>query len=199
MDYIKKNTENNYITDYNYYLKHFLLENDLLDSNTSDKIIFKAKSIESLDNYLKKNFLDDKYIEKFIHNLGSQIMNLKKQNFGILYFSLKDIVIINSNIFLFINPNKLFSLGANNLHNTLSSFIKENTYDEDFIPPELKNTLNLTNLNLARGEVFSYYSLAKIILFTFNLELENLYYTKLYFFLNRCLESTPNKRIFLYV
>ena len=45
----------------------------------------------------------------------------------------------------------------------------------------------------------SFYSLAKLIQFIFNIKIENIYYTKLYYFLDRCLENIPEDRIFLYL
>ena len=191
-DYYK---HNNYYA----YLKQFLLNVDdkfnLDVSITSSEIIFKAESVESLDKYNKEKFLKDKYINKFIYDLGSQIMFLKDNNIGILYFSLKDIIIINSNIFLFINPNKLFSISSKDSLQVLS----DDKGGVDFIPPELLENTVESKTTWVRKEVGSYYSLAKLILYVFNLVLDDLYYTKLYFFLNRCLESIPKNRKFLYL
>ena len=199
MDFIKKTAEKKYTVNYNEYLKIILFKYDLVISISSTEIIFQADSVESLDNYVKNNFLNDKYIDKFIYDLGSQIMTLKKENLGILYFSLKDIVIINSNHFLFINPNKLFSINGGNLQNILLTVNTYSTKDKVFVPPELHENSDLSKTKWIRGQVGSYYSLAKMVLFIFNLTLENLYYTKLYFFLTRCLEPIPDERVFLYL
>ena len=199
MDYIKKISEKKYTINYSEYLKQILLKSNLVISITSTEITFQADSIELLDTYIKNNYLKDKYIDKFIHDLGSQIMILKKENLGILYFSLKDIVIINSNNFLFINPNKLFSIHNGDSQAAISTVNTYSSMDKVFVPPELHKNSDLSKTSWVRGDVGSYYSLAKVILYIFNLTLENLYYTKLYFFLTRCLEPIPNKRVFLYI
>ena len=199
MDYIKKISEKKYTINYSEYLKQILLKSNLVISITSTEITFQADSIELLDTYIKNNYLKNKYIDKFIHDLGSQIMILKKENLGILYFSLKDIVIINSNHFLFINPNKLFSIHNGDSQAAISTVNTYSSMDKVFVPPELHKNSDLSKTSWVRGDVGSYYSLAKVILYIFNLTLENLYYTKLYFFLTRCLEPIPNKRVFLYI
>ena len=192
MDFI--NIENNkkkiYNVEYHNYLELFLSDKKLLLSLSSNTISFQANSIQSLDQYIKNKFLNNNYINNFIYDLGSQILFLKDNNIGILYFSLSDIIIINDTHFLFINPTKLFKKGNN-------SFLKE---IEDpltkFISPELeKKDINISLLDYST----SYYSLAKLILYAFDLSLEKLYYTNIYFFLQRSLKTDPLKRDFLYI
>ena len=199
MDFIKNTDKKNYTINYNRYLKQFLSECGLIVSNTFTEITFRADSIESLDNLIKNTFLTDNLIDSFIYDLGYQIMSLKEDDLGILYFSLKDIIVINSKHFLFINPNKLFSIHGKNSHKSLSTVTMFSNKDRDFVPPELIDNSELSKTNWVRGYVGSYFSLAKIILFAFNLVLEDLYYTKLYFFLTRCLEPIPKNRVFLYL
>ena len=96
------------------YIVDFLSRNNLLISVTNELITFGADSIISLDKLGRENgtkkILEDKLNKKFIYDIGSQILELKEENLGITYFSLEDIVVINSSIFLFINPKKLFDL-----------------------------------------------------------------------------------------
>ena len=111
MNFIKIENEKDKIytiknTDFNGYLVNFLTENNLILTLTNDSITFQVDSLESFEN--KK--LDTLLLEKFIYDLGYQILYLKDENFGIKYFSLDDFVIINNDTFLFINPNKLFAL-----------------------------------------------------------------------------------------
>jgi hypothetical protein len=111
MDFIKieNKTEKIYTiknSSLNNYLVNFLSENNLILTLTNDLITFQVDSLESFEN--KK--LDALLLEKFIYDLGYQILYLKDEKLGIKYFSLDDLVIINGNTFLFINPNKLFSL-----------------------------------------------------------------------------------------
>ena len=187
------------------YIVDFLSRNNLLISVTNELITFGADSIISLDKLGRENgtkkILEDKLNKKFIYDIGSQILELKEENLGITYFSLEDIVIINSSIFLFINPKKLFALLSREKIKTERP-VKSYTYgvidslsikDEPFIAPELltkKSYIYYTS---------SFYSLAKMIIDIFDMELDSLYYTSLYYFLKRCLEKIPEDRIFLYV
>lgn len=178
---------------YNNYLQLFLDKNNLLDSLSSNKISFQANSLQSLDDYIKTQFLSEDNLKKFIYDLGSQILFLKENGIKIPYFSLGDIIIINQNNFLFINSKKLIKKGVEG--HILSRI--EGISSVDFIPPELleKKDINISHIHYSSA----YYSLAKLILYVFDFILENLYYTNVYYFLNRCLKDDPLKRDFLYI
>lgn len=210
MDFIKIQNEDDKIYTIenninNKYIINFLARNNLLISVTNNKITFGADSFISLDTVNVKEIMWD----KFIHDIGSQILYLKDEKIAIKYFSITDIVIINSDIFLFINPNKLFTLLNKKDINieVIVRTIKSYEYgfidlalinkENRFLPPELKDK------NLKKNPYVyytsSFYSFAKLILFIFDLELESLDYTNIYFFLTRCLEDIPENRIFLYL
>jgi len=178
---------------YNNYLQLFLDKNNLLHSFSSNKISFQANSLQSLDDYIKTQFLNEDNLKKFIYDLGSQILFLKENGIKIPYFSLGDIIIINHNNFLFINSKKLIK---KRVEGDIISRI-EGISSVDFIPPELleKKDINISHIHYSSA----YYSLAKLILYVFDFILENLYYTNVYFFLNRCLKDDPLKRDFLYI
>ena len=202
MNFIKIENEKEKIytiknTDYNGYLVNFLSENNLILTLTNDLITFQVDSLESFEN--KK--LDTLLLEKFIYDLGYQILYLKDEKLGIKYFSLNDLIIINGDTFLFINPNKLFPLLNKkdvDIPETRSyqyGVIKPDSIDKHslFLPPELKE--------LKSKYIYytcAFYSLAQILLHIFNLDLEKLYYTNVYFFCKRCLEDKPELRYFLY-
>ena len=179
------------------YIINFLSRNNLLTSVANDKITFGADSLIPLDKIMEEIIWN-----KFIYDLGSQILYLKDEKIAIKYFSVKDIVIINSDIFLFINPNKFFVL-LNKKDIQIDKPIKSYEYgvidlasinkDTQFLPPELKEKTSYIYYTS------SFYSLAKLILYIFDLELKSLEYTEIYFFLTRCLEIIPENRIFLYV
>lgn len=188
------------------YIVNFLSRNNLLISVANDLITFGADSIISLDKLGRENgtkkILEDKLNKKFIYDIGSQILELKEENLGITYFSLEDIVVINSSIFLFINPKKIFHLLSRD-EIKIERPVKSYTYgvidslsikkDEPFIAPELltkKSYIYYTT---------SFYSLAKMIINIFDMEIDSLYYTSIYYFLKRCLEKIPEDRIFLYI
>jgi hypothetical protein len=182
----------------NEYIINYLGNQKFIVSTTSEKIIFQVDSLESLD----KSSSDTILIQKFIYDLGVQIFYLKDKHLGIKYFSLSDIVIINNNNFLFINPNKLFTL-LDNKDVKLSDvkpfeygIIKSDTIDTTslFLSPELKN-----HKSDYIYYTCAFYSFAQILLYVFDLELDKLYYTSIYFFLKRCLENDPKLRYFIYL
>ena len=116
---------------YNNYLQLFLDKNNLLHSFSSNKISFQANSLQSLDDYIKTQFLNEDNLKKFIYDLGSQILFLKENGIKIPYFSLGDIIIINHNNFLFINSKKLIK---KRVEGDIISRI-EGISSVDFIPP----------------------------------------------------------------
>jgi len=65
--------------------------------------------------------------------------------------------------------------------------------DNKFLPIEFKKKQEYNYYTT------SFYSLAKLIQYIFNIKIENIYYTRLYYFLDRCLENIPKDRIFLYL
>lgn len=209
MDFIKIQNEDEKIYTIenninNKYIINFLARNNLLISVTNDKITFGVDTLVSL-----KEPLDDNIVKNFIYDIGSQIFDLKDENIAIKYFSITDIVVINSDIFLFINPTKLFTLLSKKNINPerIDRTIKSYEYglidsvlinkDDRFLPPELREK------NLEKNSYVyytsSFYSLAKLILFIFDIQIEDIDYTSLSFFLKRCLENKPEDRIFLFI
>ena len=182
----------------NKYLIQFLTLYDLSTYITDSLITFKAHSIEVLK---KGMVLPDEIDTKFIYDIGSQLMFLKENRLGVKYISHKDIVIINSNIFLFINPNMLFEL-LNKKHVKMSKLI--NSYEYGIVE---KNSVDL-NSKIApefMGDydyiyyTCSFYSFAELFQEIFNLDVEDLVATSVYYFLKRCLEKKPENRIYIYI
>lgn len=195
MDNITKNGNDNIIP-YNEYIVSFLSQYNIIKSIDKNNINIGAVGVEGLEKRKSKN--NSELIYKFIYDIGSQILLLKDMNIGIKYFSLSDIVLINSNIFLFNNPDKLYKL-LEKIDRDVPSFtygsfdINISSKDTDFIPIELKST------NKYVYYTGSYYSFAKLLLYFFEIDIEDIQYTSLYFFCKRCLEKNPEDRIFIFV
>jgi hypothetical protein len=180
------------------YIINFLARNDILFEVTNDFITIEVDKLGPLTDKERT----DEFIHKFIYDIGSQILYLKEEKLAIKYFSLEDIIVINSNIFLFINPNKLFAL-LNKKHIKIDKSVKSYEYgiidasliqtDSPFLSPELKEKKSYLYYTS------SFYSLAKLILVIFDLKYADLSYTSLYFFLNRCLQDLPENRILMFV
>ena len=198
MDYIKKRDgEDIYEIEYNKYngyLENFLSNSGLIISNESNNVVFKAVSLTVLNE-----FLDFSLVENFIYDLGSQILSLKEEGHGVLYIGLSDIVIINSNHFLFINPTVIFPL-------SLSNNMKISEKIDDEVLGVLKNKIfmasEITSIDSYPSDIYytsAFYSFATLVLYIFNVKLDSLYYNKVYFFLKRCLEQNPHNRSFVYL
>jgi len=192
MNFIQIENEENkiYKIKYNKYLEWFFSDKKLLVSVSADYIIFQADNLQPLHKYVSNKFLSDNFINKFIYDLGSQILFLKDIKYAISCISLSDIIIINNNHYLFINPNNIHKEG-----DALSLSLKNIPISPDkiYIAPELEQK------KIALPYSSSYYSLAKLILYIFDLNLDDIYYTSLYFFLKRCLLIDPTKRDFLFI
>ena len=193
MNHILKNG-NDYSIPYNEYIVSFLSQYNIIKSIDKNNINIGAVSIVGLEEYKSDNQL----INKFIYDIGCQILLLKDMNIGIKYFSLSDIVVINSDIFLFNNHDKLYKLlekidrdVPNYTYGTFEIDISKSK--TDFIPIELKNKSKYVYYT------GSFYSFAKLLLHFFNIDIEDIHYTSLYFFCKRCLEENPEDRVFLYV
>jgi hypothetical protein len=183
----------------NKYIIQFLTLYGLINSVTDNLITFEVDSIEFLrDNVI----LSDKLDTKFIYDIGYQLTVLKENKLGVKYFTPSDIVIINSNIFLFINPNMLFEL-LNKKHIAISKVINSYEYgivernsvdlNSKFIAPELLENSDYVYYTC------SFYSFAKLFQTIFNFDVEDVEATSVYYFLQRCLEKKSENRIFLYV
>jgi hypothetical protein len=183
----------------NKYIIQFLTLYNLIISITNDVITFGVDSIEGLNDNI---ILADKFDTNFIYDIGCQLMFLKDNKLGVKYINPSDIVIINSTIFLFINPNMLFELlnkkhiKSNKLINSYEYGIVEKdsiNLNSAFIAPEFKQEYDYIYYTS------SFYSFGKVFQSIFNLNIDDIEATSLYYLLERCMEKNPENRIFLYV
>ena len=113
-----------------------------------------------------------------------------------------DLVLINGNIFLFINPNKLFPLlnkkdiELSNIKSYEYGIVEPASIDKNslFLSPELKNQESKYIYYTC-----AFYSLAKILLHIFDLDLSKLYYTNISFFVKDVWKLNQNFVIFVYM
>ena len=174
--------------------KHF----DILDIFDKDLII-NANKVEEINDNLKllKNSVK---ISRFIYCIGLQMLILLDFNLSIKYFDETDFIYVNSDIFLFVNYNKLFSLLPKDSFKDKSNYldykygiISNVNTSNNFLSPEVKRgdrIIYYTNM---------YYSFGLIIQKIFYFKLENIYYTKTFFLLDKCLKDNPFDREFIYI
>ena len=77
------------------------------------KIIFSSvdSSTVPLNEYILKNgFLDYNLALRLMLNLGAQLVELYKYNYGVLYFSSSDITVVNGNTFLLTNTSNIIPM-----------------------------------------------------------------------------------------
>ena len=192
---IQTNDKTNLI--YSSILKTDILTNAFYNS-TDKSLYFTAETV----TLLKKIdlFLSEAKCIRMIDTLTRQIKYLEKVRYAFYGHSIDDILVINDDIFININANTLLPIKDYQI-SFLSPFIKT-----QFMSPEISN---ITSLPSKIHYQSSYYSLAALVIYcllnkdlqtkveTEDLErlLKPIFYTKIYWFLKRCL----HKRILLLI
>jgi hypothetical protein len=173
----------------------------------NNKIHFHAQSVCVLEDYLNNNKMNVETILLFIYSISKQITSLEQKGFTFYGISLKDIIVVNNNIFLILNTNTILPI-ENEYITFLYPF--EKPY---FSNPEI---LVLNSLPCQISYKSVYYSLASLIIYCLfnnyilkgndllsNSEIEKILFpifcTKLYWCLKICLENDCDKRYLLYI
>jgi len=172
-----------------------LLKTNILPSafyNSDDKMLyFSAEKIYTLKCYLeKKQVITEPKCIKMIDTLTRQIKYLEEIHYAYYGHNVSDILVINNDIFININANNLLPI-SNNFVTFLHPF--EKPY---FVKPEISK---ITTLPSKIHYKSSYYSLAALIIYSLlnknlsdndvnvNNILKPIFYTKIFWFLKRCL------------
>lgn len=209
----KFNIKHLYSNQYNSYFSYIFSLYNIPHSFENDKILFNCLSIQTFNEYLIHNDfnynLPYEEVIKFIYDIGILIKSLERHNKFIFCFSLKDIIVIDNSIFLFINTNKIVNKSNNSEYIQLNYPIS-NEKESQFISKKI----NITSLPFKCHYSYSYYNLGLMVFYLltgefyekniqwniFNNELLLPYIgTKIYFFLMRCLSDNENNRCFLYI
>lgn len=169
----------------------------------NDAIHIENSTVIYLNEYIHKKPLDYGDGLRLALCLGAQLAELSDNEarlggkYGVLFFNMKDILVIDSEIFLLTNLSKILPLSDENkliLHRPLSF--------DGFLAPEL---IDVKALPLVVESTCAYYSLALLCLKALaldgdvNNDIESLAGSKFYYMLQRCLYENPQKRRFLYI
>ena len=186
-------------------LNKILLYKNLISSGkikqTNNDILLMVDNIESLDKYLKKNNnkLEYNKAEKLLKDLIIVIDSLS--NYGLMFVNLdiNDIIVIDESIFMFINYNNIYKVTDDNSISiedilTSSRFNNKNEFVQESIP----YSINIKTIYYNIGNLI-FYCLFNKLYDNNKLSIYPIYYTKLYWFLERCLENDINNRVFLFV
>lgn len=182
-------------------------------SETDDSIIVGNKNDDSairLDNFIEKNGpLNYDLALRLMMNLGTQMLALLNNKYGVLFFSLKDITVVNNNTFLLTNLSNIVIINEENML-VLNESIKMN----GFISPEMKmkmktmiernkkeNNKNELTFPFYTYHTASYYSAALLCIHCLEVDtgMNAIYNSKLYYLLRRCMEPVAKNRVFLYI
>jgi serine/threonine protein kinase len=180
-------------------------------NDESETIIFTAETVVTLTSFVKKRSLTMLQAIKMINDLSKQIAHLEINGFAFYGYDLDDIIVINDTIFIIVNTSKLLDVVEDNI--IFNSPIKLPYFSN----PEVNK---LTNLPSTINYRSSYYSLGALTLFCLlnvyiyseldsyldseletqiDLILQPLYYTKMYWFLKRCLHKKSEQRLLLFI
>jgi hypothetical protein len=175
----------------------------------NNKLHFHAQSVCLLEDYLinNNNTMNVENILFFLYSISKQITSLEHKGFTFYGISLKDVIVVNKNIFLILNTSTILPI-ENGYITFLFPF--EKPY---FANPEI---LAIDSLPCQISHKCIYYSLAALTIYCLfnnyilkgndllsNSELDAIlfpiYGTKLYWCLKRCLENDCDKRYLLYI
>jgi len=213
---ISKFVYNLYIKDSN-NIKSKLLYFSLLKTNILTNVIynvednsinFTATIVDTLENYLDTKVVTEAISIRLIDTMTRQIKYLEANNYAHYGYNIDDILVIDEIIFININPNTMLHIEHDKTILFLEPF--EKPY---FVSSSIKQITFLpTKVSFKEG----YYSLATLVIYILlgeNLELDNtdiktkanqdkidnilkpICYTKIYWFLKRCL----NEKILLLI
>jgi len=193
-----------------YFLKKYNLFVDNSKMSSNEDIRYNADNVKSLNDVLQYKLIKFDYLNiiKFISDLCLQILIMKKNNYGVLFIRLSDITVINSNHYLF-NPKEeyIHRLNGDDIDIKRPADVQipsDEVETKSFLSPEIIAFQNIVSREPTKvNYVAVYFSLALLILYVFDLNIEDdmkkIYNTNIYFFLKRCLNKNPSERVCLFV
>lgn len=188
---------------------------------TTQEILFTAETINNLSkpnkqnkhNKSNQNLLTEIQTIQMIQCLTRQIEYLNRNNLAFYGFDKSDILVINESIFLITSLNYLYNLDKERNINFYTPITKPFFSSPEFV--------SLKQLPAKINYKTNYYSLGALIVYFYldihiQISLENetkrdqsldsiesllnpIYYSKIYWFLLRCLKDDPEKRILLFI
>ena len=175
------------------------------------RIDLHVKKVTKLTEYLKENnykFDYDKTV-LFLQNIGKQLLELTNHyKMGVSFFSLEDFVVLDDEVFLFLNDEKCFEYD-NDKGIYIMDIPLEVDKNHSFFPPEMEDFEEIPKMVYYTS---GYYSLAQCCLYLFvNVKIDYVKVTKekfdeitgpflftpLYWVLYRCINVKPHKRILI--
>lgn len=165
------------------------------------KVIFRAESVQTLKEFIaaKANRISyDDALQLFL-NIGDQLESLEKQGMGIPNFDIKDIIVVNGNQFFYINQGQIMVISKNN-----KMFVTFPIKKNSFAAPSLQKLKSLPGQLPYQAGMFSLaalvvYSLTNDSDTNYEVVLESIWQTPLYWALMRCLQEDAEERVYLMI
>jgi len=197
---------------------------EILEKKTKKEIIFNARNVKSLKDFMKKRggrmTYDDCFY--FFKGVTKQLKALEKKDITIPFFSISDIIVIDDKLFLCANENNVLDIEDDLI------VIDKPYQNNGFFSPELEEITDLPSKISHKSGLFSLAAMATSLLNNKKLtekEIENGFYwktqtppkqtyenlsnkallldlifnTELYWALERCLDKNPEDRYYFFI
>lgn len=183
-------------TDINIAMINGLIDNNWLGEWTikNNKIIIQSENGVTLNNFIKKHNFNYNDALQFVSCMGNLLASIVPYGKSFLFLSLDDITVIDNEWYIITNMDKLVNIiDDDNIILDTPIEIKEK-----LLPPEIKN---INTLPFITNVSCIYYSIALLTIYCMkiNPDLNEIYDTKLYFFLKRCLLNEPEDRYYILI
>jgi hypothetical protein len=177
---------------------NFKMANADANANANSTTIV-SDSIITLQDYLTQHkSISYDLVEQMILHLGNQMILMSDNHLGLLFFKLDSILLLDNAYFLIADLTTMVPMNSKE-QLTLNYPLK---MEGGLLSPEL---VDVSTLPVIVSITSSYYSLGLLCVACLGMDLandklnSNIMNSKMYFFLQRCLQSDPNKRYFLYI
>jgi hypothetical protein len=182
------------------------LGGSIIKSDTKYSIDFSAQSVQHLID-VKAN-LDYNSVISLTYCLNKQHLFLsKKHNHGLFYLDFKDIIVIDSSIFICINPEVVKNINCYGKFSFYSPFSRNSK--TAFFSPEILALDKIPSVVDCKCFYYSLGALAMYCLFGKHIKginsdeiqqlLNPIYQTKLYWMLLKALEHDSERRTLIYI
>ena len=175
---------------------------NLIKPGLTTSTSFRAKTVETLEEMLAryKYGLDYSTVNAVIVSLAKQISFLERNNFGIIHFTLQDVIVVNSSRFIFVNSSLVAPIYNHRMD--IMRPLKPNKFmsPETLIIKELPATLDFRSSYYSLGVIAAYVLLKVNINYKkLDPELDPIIATPIYWGIKRGVVKKPEERYLLYI
>ena len=175
-----------------------ITSNSIFTPRSSFFISFDATSVEKLPHFIQNNSVNKNNALNMIHCLNIQLKYIQTKGYSVYGFDIDDIYIIDKHVAFFVNAHRMVPYCNNHM------IITEPITLPQFVDPSIKYIDTLPSPPIHINCI--YYALINILIYllttrTPDLEpfLEKIKYTKMYYFMKRCINpDIPERTIFIF-